>query len=128
MSENNPNWDIQLKRGQQTEASFARILHCETFEVKDDDVAQRTGKIAIEYSCNGKPSGIAVSKADMWAYLYARGCWLLFEKAEFRQIFEHFNALSGECFHKTGCGDGGRTRLVTVPLRELMAFTRSFQR
>ena len=37
-----------------------------SFEIKDDILSAATGNIAIEFECRGKPSGIAVTKADYW--------------------------------------------------------------
>lgn len=38
-----------------------------TIEVKDDKMSEMTGNLAIEFQCNNKPSGIAVSQADYYA-------------------------------------------------------------
>lgn len=38
-------------------------------EVKEDFMAAKTGNIAVEYECRGKPSGIQTSKSDVYAYL-----------------------------------------------------------
>jgi len=35
-------------------------------EVKNDLKSSQTGNIAIEYSCNDKPSGVNATKADFW--------------------------------------------------------------
>jgi len=37
-------------------------------EVKSDTTASRTGNLAIEYKCNGKPSGIYATEADYYIY------------------------------------------------------------
>lgn len=39
-----------------------------TIEVKEDFTCQRTGNVGLEYSCRGKDSGIACSKADFYVY------------------------------------------------------------
>lgn len=39
-----------------------------TFEVKEDFTCAHTGNVGIEFECRGKPSGIAVSKADFYIY------------------------------------------------------------
>jgi hypothetical protein len=39
-----------------------------TFEVKADRRAAVTKNLAIEYACNGVPSGIAATEADYWVY------------------------------------------------------------
>lgn len=37
-------------------------------EVKEDFSCERTGNVSVEYSCDGKPSGIEVSEADLYVY------------------------------------------------------------
>lgn len=39
-----------------------------TIEVKEDFSCERTGNVGVEYHCRGKPSGISVSKADLYLY------------------------------------------------------------
>lgn len=41
----------------------------ETYEVKSDFMAERTGNVFFEYFCNRKPSGLTSTKADKWAVL-----------------------------------------------------------
>ena len=36
------------------------------YEIKADRLIHKTDNIAIEFSCNNKPSGISVSTADYW--------------------------------------------------------------
>lgn len=38
------------------------------YEVKADRYTAKTGNICIEHICNGLPSGIATTKADIWYY------------------------------------------------------------
>ena len=40
-----------------------------TFEVKEDFMCEKTGNVSLEYECRGKPSGIAISKADYYIYV-----------------------------------------------------------
>ena len=56
---NNDNrYDIKIRwKGQE-----------KTIEVKEDFTCQRTGNVGLEFSCRGKDSGIAVSKADFYVY------------------------------------------------------------
>jgi len=39
-----------------------------TIEIKEDFMARKTGNIAVEYECRGKPSGIKTTVADKWIY------------------------------------------------------------
>ena len=43
------------------------------YEVKADRKASLTGNLAIEYECFNKPSGIATTKADYYAYFIING-------------------------------------------------------
>lgn len=37
-------------------------------EVKEDFMCKKTGNVAVEFQCRGKPSGIAKSEADYYVY------------------------------------------------------------
>lgn len=39
-----------------------------TFEVKEDFMCVKTGNVALEFECRGKPSGISVCEADYYIY------------------------------------------------------------
>ena len=41
----------------------------QTFEVKTDFAAQKTGNSYLEYECSDKPSGLFATKADQWVIL-----------------------------------------------------------
>jgi hypothetical protein len=56
----------------------------ETYEVKNDLMAQKTGNIAIEYESRGKSSGINVTKANYWIYKFA-GLFFLFETQKIKE-------------------------------------------
>jgi predicted Fe-Mo cluster-binding NifX family protein len=38
------------------------------YEVKSDRLMNKTGNICMEFECNNRPSGISVSKANIYAY------------------------------------------------------------
>ena len=56
------DWDVKL-----TIDSFGEEKEI-TYEIKSDDKSLETGNICFEYVCNGKPSGIYASKADIIVY------------------------------------------------------------
>lgn len=90
----NYNFDLDLPIAQRTEKQVAQYLEeraklkylgdCDTnaydlkmqmengevitIEVKEDFSCERTGNVGVEFSCRGKPSGIEVSKADLYIY------------------------------------------------------------
>jgi hypothetical protein len=52
-------FDLDLEYGKVREQQVADMLQDKKIEVKSErDVWQKTGNIAIEYECYGKPSGI----------------------------------------------------------------------
>ena len=58
-NEDRKKFDLDLQYGQVREQMVADMLQNKKIEVKSErDVWQRTGNIAIEYECYGKPSGI----------------------------------------------------------------------
>lgn len=71
----NSDFDIDLKFGQQGEATVANILTIETVEVKRDKRWKHTGNLYIETECwynasqSWKASGLKVSKATHYAFV-----------------------------------------------------------
>jgi len=54
-------WDLDLLNGQEAE-SFPKGK----YEFKRDYEVSKTGRLAIEISCSGKPSGLATTESDWW--------------------------------------------------------------
>ena len=60
-------FDLDLSYGKVREQRVADMLQDAKIEVKSErGMWMRTGNIAIEYQCYGKPSGIAATEADYW--------------------------------------------------------------
>ena len=67
MLNNDNRFDIDLSYGQVYEKQIADLLQNKTIEVKSErDLWKKTNNIVIEFESRGKPSGIAVTKADFW--------------------------------------------------------------
>src|SRR6056300_1615351 len=65
--EDRKKFDLDLEYGQVREDKIADMLQDKKIEVKSErGMWQRTGNIAIEYECYGKPSGIAATESDYW--------------------------------------------------------------
>ena len=65
-------WDIDLKFGKSGEDRVANLLNAEQskIEVKTErDWWYKTGNIAIEIECRGKPSGLYATEADYWVHI-----------------------------------------------------------
>jgi len=66
-SKDRKKFDIDLAYGKVREDMIQDMLQDKKIEVKSErDVWKRTGNIAIEYECYGKPSGINATEADYW--------------------------------------------------------------
>ena len=114
----NSKFDIDLKYGKDRENSIEKILKEGKLEVKTErDWWFKTGNIAIEVECNGKPSGITATKSDYWVHILANGdkdyCRLIFDVSTVKRLVKKYiNKI------KNG-GDGFRSRFVLVPLAEI---------
>lgn len=92
-----------------------------TFEVKADRLATKTGNMAIEIACSGKPSGLTASKADYWAYfIHGTRDWYMMDTEELRDM------LKAKKYREVNGGDGWRSRMVLVPLKDLEAFRQTY--
>ena len=85
-------FDIDLNWGQQWEKYIDNIFSGATkSEVKSErDQWHRTGNIAIELACRGKPSGLATTEADIWVHNLIKNdehiCTLMFKTDKLREM------------------------------------------
>jgi len=115
----NKKFDIDLKYGQVREKQVSNIFANKKIEVKTErDWWAKTGNIALEYECNGKPSGITATKSDYWIHILAKGkknhCMLVFEVARLKKIVKEYKDT-----HTRMVGDGGRSKCVILPIKKL---------
>lgn len=118
-------FDIQLSAALINERRLGDIFTAakiERIELKSETWQwEQTGNIAIEYQCDGKPSGIATTEADYWVHELRRAdqtlVYLMFPidrlKALARQAF-----LQGRW--RDNAGDDGRFSVVLIPLAEVL--------
>ena len=60
-------FDIALEYGKIRESQVLDMFENAKIEVKSErDIWQKSGNIAIEYECYGKPSGIKATESDYW--------------------------------------------------------------
>jgi hypothetical protein len=114
----NNKFDIDLRYGQDREERIEKILKEGKLEVKTErDWWFKTGNIAIEIECNGKPSGIMATKADYWVHILANGdkdyCRLIFDTKTIKKLTKKYIGTL-----KNG-GDGWRSKFVLIPLSEI---------
>ncbi len=103
-------WDVKIAKGNYV---------CK-YEVKADRWTNKTGNFCIEYECFGKPSGIATSEADVWAYFVVKSnsdqdCYLIPTK--------YIKSLIEEgCYRKMLAGDRQRSKCFLIPKSKFTSF------
>tara|TARA_Y100001951_G_C11146337_1_gene186566 strand:- start:195 stop:563 length:369 start_codon:yes stop_codon:yes gene_type:complete len=115
----NKKFDIDLKYGQLREKQVHDIFSNKKIEIKTErNWWYKTGNIALEYECNGKPSGINATESDYWIQILAKGnknhCMLVFEVSELKKIVEK----NKEQYTRM-VGDGKLSKCVILPIRKL---------
>lgn len=89
--------------------SFDLLLQLR-IEVKRDLQATKTGNVAIEVACNGKPSGIMATGADRWVIVVGTVGYMV-RTVQLRALVKTEN------FQTVSAGDGKRAQIRLVPLR-----------
>ena len=115
----NSKFDLDLQYGQLREQQVHDMFHNKKIEIKTErDWWKKTGNIAIEYECNGKPSGIDKTESDFWIQILSMGvdnyCKLIFEVPRLKRIVEKYKPT-----HSRMIGDRNASRCVLIPLNEL---------
>jgi hypothetical protein len=92
------------------------------FEVKSENTRWQSSKnIAIEIECNGKPSGISVTKAKYWIHnLIADGALTGSFILPVSLLKEYLERLKTDKQYRTVYGgDGNRSLLVLIPIKNI---------
>ena len=115
----NKKFDIDLKYGQIREDMVSAMFGDKKFEIKTErDWWFKTGNIALEYECNGKPSGINATKSDFWIQILAKGdvnhCMLIFEVNKLKKIVDEYKEK-----YTRMVGDRNASKCVILPIKEL---------
>jgi hypothetical protein len=112
----NSDFRHDLEVGQLSEKFLADLLENSTIEVKRDFLAGKTGNVFVEFESRGKPSGIATSTADYWAFVLDDDRVVMLPrgllKVMAREAFEAGRLATG--------GDSNTSRGVLVRVRELV--------
>lgn len=113
------NFDIDLLRGLNGEVEALEILTGK-LEVKTDFKAYKTGNLAIEIECFGKPSGIQTSEADWWLFnirIPKREPLMLIISL---QRLKRLAAIHMHRNHVIMGGDKNASKLVIIPVSEVV--------
>ena len=110
-------YDKDLPGGLEFEQLFGDAWSACKLEFKRDKKAHQTGNVFIADECRGKPSGLAITRADLWIIglenadgtvqtgLLATVPWL---KSKCRPLFRSRRDVSG--------GDNGLSKGIILPL------------
>jgi len=120
-TENRKKFDIDLEYGKVREKQVADMLQDKKIEVKSErDVWQKTGNIAIEYECYGKPSGINATESDYWFHNLCIGedtfATIVFDTNSLKRIIANLDkkrSVSG--------GDNNASRMYLLNLQKLFS-------
>ena len=115
----NKKFDIDLKYGQMREKQVSNIFANKKIEIKTErDWWDKTGNIALEYECNGKPSGISATTSDYWIHILAKGkknhCMIVFEVSRLKKIVNQYKET-----HTRMVGDRNASKCVLLPIKKL---------
>ena len=118
---NQKKFDLDLQYGKVREKKIAEMLENKKIEVKSErDIWQKTGNIAIEYECYGKPSGICSTEADSWFHNLCIGedtfATIVFETKSLKRIIDKLDykrTVSG--------GDNMASRMYLLNLQKLFS-------
>jgi len=114
-------FDIDLEYGKVREKQVADMLQDKKIEVKSErDVWQKTGNIAIEYECYGKPSGINATESDYWFHNLCIGdetfATIVFDTASLRRIISNLDSK-----RSVSGGDNNAARMYLLNLQKLFS-------
>ena len=125
------NFQNDLQVGEAGESFVSSIFKDKKvkLEVKKDDWTVRTGNIAIEFECRGKPSGIQVTEADFWCHVIGHYFILVFPVDFLKRVFQDLR--TDERYVKEmgdPNGNGGRvSKAILIPWRRLLEMFQNYQ-
>ena len=123
--EKNSYFDLDLSYGEIYEDGLKVLLKSKgKIEVKTErDKWYETGNMAIEVSCNGKKSGLSVTKSDWWFHIFVlddkvKGM-LCLPVGELKNICN--GMIRNGKSRKVMGGDGDRSEMLLLPIKEVAA-------
>ena len=115
-----PNFDLDLKFGQEKENELQEILHNEPLECKCDKRCIDTGNVFVEFEDRGKPSGISITKSTFYAFcLYKKErekkqIWVLIPTEILKELMKKYPVKSG--------GDNWEAKGHIIPKQDLLNY------
>ena len=117
-------FDLDLKYGQVKEKIVADMLQDKKIEVKSErGMWLKTGNIAIEYECYGKPSGINATKSDYWFHNLCVGdevfATLVFETKMLKKIINA--SINENQVRSVSGGDHNASKMYLMNIQNLFS-------
>ena len=112
-------FDLDFQDGLIAEGQLLRLFANCKVEVKNDYFIDKTGNIAIECKCWGKPSGISTTEADWFAIGLGNTdaeIFVFIKVTALKELVKTFYNLNG---YKHG-GDQNASRFVLIPWQEII--------
>jgi hypothetical protein len=114
-----PNFDFDLKFGQEKENELIKIFREETVECKTDKICQRTGNVFVEFEDAKNPSGISITEATFYAFcLYKperdKQIWVLIPTKLLKKLMKKYPIKNG--------GDNWEARGHIIPKEALLDY------
>ena len=116
-------FDIDLKFGKMGEEFTSQVFEGNSkVEVKTErDIWKRTGNVAIEIRCKGKPSGLSTTESDVWIHLLAyKGViegGFLFKVGVLKDKIKELHKSGG--LKMVMGGDDNASQMALLPIKEL---------
>jgi len=112
-------FDINLLEGKVSESELSDIL--QTVEVKKDYKTHKTGNIAVEFESRGKPSGIATTEAEWWAFVLVNKDFdntmiMLFKTGSLMKACRKYINTNRDVYG----GDDDTSRMILLPLEDTL--------
>ena len=117
-------FDLDLQYGQVREKIVADMLQDKKIEVKSErGMWLKTGNIAIEYECYGKPSCINATKSDYWFHNLCVGdevfATLVFETKMLKKIINA--SINENQVRSVSGGDHNASRMYLMNIQNLFS-------
>jgi len=116
----NPNFDLDLKFGEFGEKLIESLFKDKgKIECKRDRKTKDTGNVAVEFRYRGKPSGIAVTKADWYCFIITDNVIITIKTDVLKDIARGFYRLGSV----VKGGDDDASDMILIPIEDLVRYS-----
>lgn len=112
----NSDFKYDLEVGQIAERELADLLG-KKIEVKNDQIAHKTGNVFIEYESRGKRSGIAISESDYYC-IVIKERYILIQKDELKELCRKYLGTNRD----VKGGDNNTSKGILLPIVDLVGW------